>query len=386
MNSGERNIKEPRPSGNTPLLFLWRNLPRLTLLATIFLIIIIMMVISGEKKRLEKEKMTAQAQDRKPVNTVLLELRPTVIQDAINLPGVIEPWVQLELMAKVSGTIEEVLVREGSVVKEGDLLARIEPDDYRIALDSAKAAYKLAKADYERAKVMLTKKALSIADLESMETKVTTAKASMENAALRLSRCSITAPMDGVISRLNAKVGLFLSVGDPVGQMLQIDRVKAVIGIPESDVNAVRKISEVAITIQSLDNRKVTGRKYFLAPAPETFARIYRLELEIDNRDGAILPGMFLRAHVVKNIIHEAVVIPLYSVISRNDEQFVFVALDGVAQKRQVKVGIIEKWHVQVTEGLEPGEKIVVEGHRDVEDGQEIEVIQVITDPGSMQL
>jgi membrane fusion protein (multidrug efflux system) len=64
----------------------------------------------------------------------------------------------------------------------------------------------------------------------------------------------------------------------------------------------------------------------------------------------------------------------------------VFVALDGVAQKRQVKVGIIEKWHVQVTEGLEPGEKIVVEGHRDVEDGQEIEVIQVITDPGSMQL
>ena len=215
---------------------------------------------------------------------------------------------------------------------------------------------------------------------------MTTTKASMDIAALRLSRCNITAPMNGVVSRLNAKVGLFLSVGDPVGQMLQIDRVKAVVGIPESDVDAVRKISEVDITIQALDDRKITAKKYFLAPSPETVARVYRLELEIDNHDDAILPGMFLRAHVVKNIISEAVSVPLYSVISRNDEQFVFVALDGVAQKRPVKLGVIEKWQVQVTDGLELGEKVVVEGHRDVEDGQAIEVIQTITDPGSMQL
>ena len=80
------------------------------------------------------------------------------------------------------------------------------------------------------------------------------------------------------------------------------------------------------------------------------------------------------------------VIILIMSVISRNDEQFVFVSLDGVVQKRPVKLGVIEKWQVQVTEGLAPGEKVVVEGHRDVEDGQEIEVIQTIIDPESMQL
>ena len=63
-----------------------------------------------------------------------------------------------------------------------------------------------------------------------------------------------------------------------------------------------------------------------------------------------------------------------------------FVDIDGVARKRPVQLGVIEKWQVQVTEGLSPGEKVVIEGHRDVEDGQEIEVIQVITDPGSLQL
>jgi membrane fusion protein (multidrug efflux system) len=386
MSNNENNKMIQRSSDNTVFYFIWRNLPRFVLLATIGLIIILMVVVSGEKKRLENEKASAQSEGRKPVNTVLLELQPTVILDAINLPGVIEPWINLELMAKVSGAIEEVFVKEGSMVNKGDLLARIETDDYRIALDSAKASYELAVADYDRAKVMVSKKAIPVADMETLRAKMTTAKASMDNAALRLSRCDIAAPMNGVVSRLNAKVGLFLSVGDPVGQMLQIDRLKAVVGIPESDVDAVRKISVVNITIQALDDRNVTAKKYFLAPAPETMARVYRLELEIDNQDGVILPGMFLRAHVVKNIINDAVSVPLYSVISRNDEQFVFVALDGVVQKRPVKLGVIEKWQVQVTEGLSPGEKVVVEGHRDVEDGQEIEVIQTITDPGSMQL
>lgn len=385
MNTKD-TYKKSNSTNKTVLLFFWRNLPRLVLLAIVGLIFIIMIIIGAEKKKLEQEKAAAQAQGRKPVNTVLLELKPTVILDAINLPGSIDPWERLELMAKVGGTIEEVFVKEGDTVDEGELLARIEKDDYRIVLDSAKASYALSQADYDRAKVMVTKKAMSVADLQRLETKVTTDRIAVENAELRLSRCDIKAPMSGVVSRLNAKTGLFLSVGDPIGQMLQIDRVKAVVGIPESDVDAVRKISEVDLTIQALGDHKVTGKKYYLASAPDTFARIYRLELEIDNSDGAILPGMFVRAHVVKNTINDAVAVPLYSIISRNDEQFVMVAREGIVEKRSVKLGIIENWMVQIAEGLSAGEQIVVEGHRDVEDGQEIEVIQVITDPGSMLL
>jgi len=371
---------------NKSLHFVWRNLPRLALLATIVLIIVLFFVIAGKKAQLDKEKAAAQPQGRKPVNTVVLELHPTTMLEAINLPGLIEPWTRLELLAKVSGSINEVLVREGSRVSKGDVLARIEDDDYRIALDSAKASYTLAKADYERAKVMVSKKSMPEADLESLEAGMINAKSAKENAELRLSRCLITAPMDGVISRLDAKVGLFLSVGDPIAQVLQIDRVKAVVGIPESDVDAVRKITSVDMTIQALADRKITGSKYFLAPAPESVARLYRLELEVPNQDGSILPGMFLRAHVVKRTLPDSLGVPLYSIISRNDEQFVFVVKDGIVEKRPVKLGVIENWMVQVTEGLAPGDQVVVEGHRDVENGQEVEVIKVITDPGGMLL
>jgi len=361
-------------------------MPRFILLGIILLVIILFMVIGGRKEQLEKEKAAAQAQGRKPVNTVVLELKPTVMKDAINLPGLIEPWIRLELLAKVNGSIAEVLAREGDTVRKGDVLARIEDDDYRIALDSARASHALAKADYERAKIMVSKKAMPEADLESIEARMTTARSAMENAELMLSRCAITAPMDGVVSRMNAEVGLYLGIGDPIGELMQIDRVKAVVGIPESDVDAVRQISEVEMTIQALDDRKVTGRKHFLAPAPETVARLYRLELEVDNTDRTLLPGMFLRAHVVKRTLPDSVAVPLYSIISRNEEQFVFVARNGVVEKRQVRLGTIENWMVRVVEGLQPGELVVVEGHRDVESGQEIEIIKVITDPAGMLL
>jgi len=385
MNT-DNNSRDPKTTRAKILFVLWRYMPRLALLGVILVIISLMGTINSEKARLEKEKAESQAQERKPVNTVLLVTQPTTVTDAINLPGMIEPWTRLELMAKVRGSIDEVLVQEGDFVEQGQVLARIESDDYRIALESALAAYKLAKADYERNKIMLSKKAIPVAGLEMSESTMLTAKAAMEDAELKLSRCTITAPMNGVVRRLDAKVGLFLSIGDPVAEILQIDRVKAVVGIPESDVNAVSRINEVDIVIQALDNRLMTGKKHFLASSPETAARLYRLELGLDNTTGDILPGMFLRANVVKETVENAITVPLYSVITRNDDQYVFVARDEIVHKQPVKLGIIEKWQVQITEGLQAGDKVVIEGHRDVEDGQQVKVIHEVTDPTSLTL
>jgi len=386
MNSEQQRENLAR-TGRTKLLFLaWRNIPRLSLFGVFLLIILLGAVIQGKKERLLQEKLAARAEARQPVNTVLLELKPAPIKDAINLPGIIEPWVKLELMAKVNGSIDEVLVREGDRIAQGQVLARIEADDYRIALDSARAAYTLARAEFERGKLMLANKTIPQAELERFESRMSTAKAAMEDAELRLSRCTITAPMNGVIRRLDAKIGLFLNIGDPVAEILQIDRVKAVVGIPESDVAAVRTLAEVDLTIQALASRRFTGRTYFLSPSPESFARLYRLELELANPDGDILPGMFFRAHVVKQVVDDAISVPLYSIITRGKEQFVFVARDGMVHKQPVQLGIIEGWQVQITEGLAPGDQVVIEGHREVEEGQQINVIQVLSDPGSLTL
>jgi len=165
-----------------------------------------------------------------------------------------------------------------------------------------------------------------------------------------------------------------------------MDQVGAVVGIPESDVAAVGTISEVEVESHALDDRRLIGPKHFLAPSPESMARLYRLELELANPEGDLLPGMFLRAQVVKKVVPAALSIPIYSVITRNNEQYVFVVRDGVVHKQPVVLGIMEKWMIQAAEGLKAGDMLVIEGHREVEEGQPVNVLRVITDPQGLVL
>ena len=374
-----QQIHPTTPRAKTVFL-IWKVLPRLVLLGMLILIVVFGMAIMKKNELIAADKAAAVSNERPPINSVVYTLQPSEIRDRINLPGNIEPWTRLELMAKVAGSITEVLVKEGDEVKEGDILARIESSDYEIALQKAEAAYKYAKADYQRDKKVYDKGVIPTAELDRKETSLITAKTELDNARLQLSRCTIKAPMDGIVRRLDAKVGLLLSVADPVAEILKIDKVKAIVGIPESDVPAVRQLDEIQLTVQALNNLMVTGKKYFLSPSPDTAARLYKLELEVDNSSREILPGMFIRAEIVKNSIPNAIKVPLYSVISRNNEQYVYVDVDGVAKKKNVELGIMENWMVQVTKGLESQDRLIIEGHRDVESGQKIKVVKTLTD------
>ena len=357
-----------------------------TVLTLLFLLVLTgtIVALSGTikagKERMTAEKMAAGSSERLPVNVVLLGVVPTTIEDRINLPGVIEPWEQLTVLSKIHGTVIKVEVREGETVSKGQVLARIDPDDFRIAVDSAKASFELASANYKRLDSLFEQEIIAKVEIDKLEAQVKTSKAALENAELMLSRCTIKAPISGVIRRLDATEGLLLSVSDPVAEILQVDRVKAVVGIPESDVALVRNIKEVDLTIQALDNREVVGKHHFLAGSPESGARLYRLELAIDNKDNLIMPGMFFRAKLVKRVIKDTVAVPLFTVIKREDQQFVFVEEDGVAKKLPVELGIMEDWRVQITKGLSPGSRVVVEGHRDIDHGHKLNTVRMIDD------
>lgn len=369
----------PRSMRGKVVYFIWRIVPRFFLVAMGVFIFVLSGNIKDEKNAIKTRNASAMTQEKVRTNTVVMPLKPGIIRERIDLPGSIEPWIELSLKTRVDGMISDILVKEGDVVEKGDVLARIDTDDYRIALDRAIAEHRLATANFSRDKAVFGKGFIPVSQLDIRETSMQLAKSDLENARLQLARCTIKAPMAGVINRLDAEVGSLLSVGDPVAHIVKIDRVKAVVGIPESDMPSVTGLHSIALIIKALDNRRVVGQKYFLSSVPETAARLYRLELALDNQDGDILPGMFVRADVVKKEIDNAIAIPFYSVISRNDEQYVFVEEEGVALKRNVSLGIMEKWMVAVTEGLQEGDRLIVEGHRDVEDGQEIKVVNVLT-------
>ena len=380
--------QQPTPATSRAkiVFFIWKVLPRLVLLAMLVTIVLLFMTISKKKELIAADKAAAVSKERPPINSVVYPVQPTTIRDRINLPGSVEAWTSLELMARVDGFVTEVMVKEGDEVKKDQVLAKIDHDDYKIAVQRAEAAYILAKADYERDQNVFAKGVIPKAELDAQRTRMLTAKADLDNARLQLSRCIIKAPINGVIRRLDAEEGLLLSIADPVAQILKIEKVKAIIGIPESDVPAVRGLEEIDLTVQALDNRIITGRKYFLSPSPQTTARLYTLELAVPNDAREILPGMFIRADIVKEMITNTIAVPFYSVITRNDEQFVYVEKDGVAHKRDVELGIMEDWMIQITDGLSIGDRLIIEGHRDIEDGQKIKVVKVVNNPNEYTL
>jgi membrane fusion protein (multidrug efflux system) len=89
---------------------------------------------------------------------------------------------------------------------------------------------------------------------------------------------------------------------------------------------------------------------------------------------------MFARVELIKKVHKEALVIPLYAVISQNDENYVFIEKDNRAEKRQVELGVLSGWQIQIKSGLETGDRVIIVGHRQLDEGRSVEVIQEVSD------
>jgi len=361
-----------------------RFLPLLILLVLIFIAVGLGARVKNEKNRLLEEKSNAVSQERPPVNVVVQELVPALLRDRLNLPGMVEPWEDLNILAEVSGMVAEVLVEEGEHVNQGDLIVQLDASDYENTKNSIKASYNLALTNLKRLSGLHDQEIIAQSQYDSVKAEVESLEAELAIAELRLKRCYIRSSIAGVVNELPAQKGLYLAVGDPVATVLDIDQVKVSVGIPETDVDAVRKIDRFEVTIEALQNKKITGKKNFLAVAPESQAQVYKLELAVNNQSGEILPGMFARVEIIKDEFPEALAIPLYAVISRDNKHFVFLDEDSVAKLQEVRLGILDGWQVQITDGLASGQRVVVVGQRSVDAGQKLNVVKKVTSPSEI--
>ncbi len=360
---------------------IWKILPALSLILLIIVIVVMAARISSESKRIEAEKLATLHKERPPINVVVLEIMPSSMYDRIDLPAQVEPWVELKIMSEVSGRTVKVSAKEGSHIKKGDLIAQLDSRDYENQLASEKAEYELAKLDLERSETLYKEQLITKAQFDQAIAKINTIEASVRNAELKVERAAIRAPISGLVNHLDVKEGLFMDAHDPVGIILDNSRVKVTVGIPEADVNEIKELSHFDVKIEALGNRTLKGRKHFLSQSPESFAHLYQLEIEVDNSNGAILPGMFARVNIVKREVKDSFSVPLYSVISRNDEHYIYVEKDGTAHVRMVETGILEGWKIEIEKGLSKGDRVIVVGHRNVDEGQAVNVVRTVSDP-----
>jgi len=353
-----------------------RLIPALIILCLLGTIGLLVVTCQSKAEVIREENQASIEKEQPPLNVVTLNLVPGMIRDQIDLPGVTEPWVELTISAEVAGKVVEKVVTEGAAVSKGDVLVRIDSRDYKNAYVSAKASHKLATSELHRLKKLHNRQAVSQSQLDNAVTDLARTRAAMDNARIALERTSIRAPFSGVVNSIVIDEGQYLAVGDPVAEILQIDRLKVRVGIPESDVAAVRRIDRFKVRIDALGGKTVVAKKHFLSKTADPMARLYNLDLELDNSGGDILPDMFTRVEIIKKELPDGLSIPLYSVISRNDDQIVYVVQENRAKARSVKLGLLDGWRVEVQEGLQAGEDVVVVGHRSLNDGEAVKVVK----------
>ncbi len=381
-NSGIYDGKPEKTSSRLKLRiirFIWGLIPWLMAAAIIVFMVFLVKLLIAKHGRLAEAKNAAMDKEVPAIKVITLTLEPRQLVDKISLPAEVTPYEELWVKTEAKGQVVEVAVAEGQDVKKGQLLVKLDDRDYRSRLARVEASYKLATLELNRIRNLTKKKYAAESSRDEALARYTELGAQVQEAKLALSRCRITAPISGRINELTAKLGDVLDINQSVAQLLQIDRVKVTVGVPESDVAAVFDLKQAKLVIEALNNRTVVGEKVFLSSKPRTLARLYDLELLVPNPDGRILPGMFAQVELVKKKHQEALAIPLYAVIVQGEDRFVYIQKDGKAERRQVELGVLVEWQVHVKSGLKPGEHVIVVGHRFLDNGQAVDVIKNVT-------
>ena len=320
-----------------------------------------------------------------PPNVNVMPLETQTVRDILRLTGGIEPWHDVTLSAEVGGRVIEQPVEEGDRVRAGDVLVRIDTDLLRARMDEIEAQLELAREDAGRLTRLRERGAGTPQDADRAATQVRVLEANLRTARINLERSVVRSPVDGVVDMLHQEESEFVDAGLPLARIVQVERVKVAVGLPERDVPFFEPGGRAGITLDALPGRDFEGVIHRIATTASPGTRTFHTQIEIDNEDGAIRPGMIARVSLLRREFPDSFLIPMNAVIPLDERHVVFLEENGLAHLREITVGLMQGAEVQVVDGLSPGERLIVTGQRDVRPGEAVAVREVLG-PGELHL
>jgi len=363
---GDKSIK----TGKTNNHWLRRNaIKAIIILAAIATLTAIM--------KMPAKKREAPATEAPPVNvTVMTVTAEPQLADTFELPAVVEPNRIVTVSSEVSGRIERIPLAEGSKVNPGELLVKLNTDLIIPEFESAKAQVLRDQIEFDRTTNLSKENATTQRDLDNATSQLAISKARFEGISARLERTSILAPTSGVLNDLPVEEGEYVDPGNPVAQIVDIDTVKVVVEIPERDITFFSTGSTVEIFANMNDpNETLTGTITFISELADSKTRTTRTEITLDNRQRLLRSGQIVKVRLRRRILRDAILVPLLAVIPMEDGKAVYVVNSSQAKRRDVRLGIIKGDQVQIESGLEPGDKLIIAGHRFVAPGQKVNIV-----------
>jgi len=288
----------------------------------------------------------------------------------------------VDIRPQVSGYIEEVLFEDGSYVKEGDTLFRIEQRKYKANLASAKAALSQAENDYKRQLSLYKDKMLPAAELEVAETSLEKAKANLELANLDVEHSEIKAPISGKIGKTFITKGNYVDPStSSLARIVQITPVRVNFSLTDKErLESLKYIDKEGRGKNSIQFLLANGQvvdvkdpKLFQDNEMNAETATISMYAVYSNEEGLLVPGNLITVLVSADGPEEALIVPQVAVAQDSNGKYVMTVNDeNVAEQRYVGLGQSIGDNYIITSGIEPGEKIIISGVQKVTNGQKV--------------
>ncbi|WP_372619244.1 efflux RND transporter periplasmic adaptor subunit [Falsiroseomonas sp.] len=322
-----------------------------------------------------------------PALTVTVaEARPALLARRITGDGSVVAWEELVIGAEAGGLrVAEVPVQEGEAVREGQLLVRLEDalltaqrDQAEAAIAEAEAALRIARQDLARAVELTRTQSVPRQTLEQREAaeaqaeaRLASARARRDEAVARLAQARILAPTDGIVSRRTALPGAVTQPGQEMMRLIRDGRVELDARVPELELAALRPGQRVRVIH---GERVIEAEVRAIAPTVSPETRLGTVHVALPP-DSGLRPGMFARAEIIPDPTPRLTV-PQSALLFREGSPAVLVVEDERVVLRQVQTGVRRDGVVEIADGLEAGERVVVSGAGFLRDGDRVRVAE----------
>jgi len=282
--------------------------------------------------------------------------------DAVRATGRIEAVQAIDLRPDESGRITELLFHEGQSVTAGTPLIRIDDELLRAQADRARAERELARQQLERVRRLRAENASTPADLERAEANDRSAAAALAVIELQIERTTVRAPFSGVVGQRFVSTGDYVTSSSQLLSLQTVDPQRVVIEVPERYASELRLGQPIDFTVAAQPDRIFRAQVDFIDPVVQETSRTIVVKARASNSDRVLKPGMFIEARLATETREGAVVVPEDAIQPLRTTNIVWAVVDGKASRRVVVLGTRAQGIVEILNGVQPGEVVVVGG------------------------
>lgn len=337
---------------------------------------------SGQESSSDRDKSPPT-----PVQVVRVQQRD--LKESIEAVGSLVASEEVTIRPEISGIVRAIAFREGERIQREALLFSLEDEEIRQRLRARRAALTAARAETENARRMLLRRRDLLAEgtiaaetYEEVKTRYETAAARQEQiqAEIReigeeLKNTEIRSPINGITGAIQVDPGDFVEIGDPLVTLVRTNVLEVRFTVAERYANRVDEGQPVTIQTAANPERTFQGRVFFVSPQIRESTRELELKARIQNDEGLLRPGGFVRVALILKVRNQTLIVPEEALVPTRTGYVVFVVQDQTARRREVSIGLRRPGIVEIRTGLEPGETVIRSGHISVSDGDRVQTV-----------